>query len=334
MQKYLADAKRAIDASESKEVLLNAVNNLSHALQEVRTYSIDDIIFKRDLKSYTKYCLKVAECLTEARAKAPLASEIVDYAMVERSIPIIDQKIKTLFRDVEATAGSLCQSTKGTELEDFGKDAYESTRGLNKVDSWITADRYLEDIVPLLESHCNRLPKETQAYLKTLIDSQGAADLEQRYNTLKSVLLATLVQGENDDKRVKELEKLLDLHFKNIEFAIFNLSTSSMSARKDLYNLKGNIERLQRELEANGLNKTELAEALEEQDRAMMDRLKKMREEMLKAVRDTARLNASKRDVENIVKQLENQDLLKAKDALGIIADISSLAGMALTILL
>ena len=160
VQRYLAEAKEAIEASESREVLLEAVNNLSKALQEVRTYSIDDIILrKRDLRSYTKYCLQTAQCLREARDKAPLASKIIDYTLIEKSIPIVDQKIKALFRDVEAAAGRLCKSTKGTDLEAFGRDAYESTRGLNKVDSWIAADQYLERIVPLLKRHCNRLPK-------------------------------------------------------------------------------------------------------------------------------------------------------------------------------
>ena len=55
---------------------------------------------------------------------------------------------------------------------------------------------------------------------------------------------------------------------------------------------------------------------------------------MLKAVRDTARLNANKRDVETILNELEDRDRLKCRDVLGIIADISSLAGLAMEILL
>lgn len=335
VQKYLAEAREAIEDSERRETLLEAVNNLSKALQEVRTYSIDDIMLrKRDLKSYTKYCLQAAECLREARSKAPLASKVVDYTLVEKSIPVLDQKIKALFKDVEATAGELCKSTKGTDLEAFGRDAYESTRGLNKVESWIAADRYLEEIVPLLKGHCNRLPREAQAYLKTLVNSQDSASLEQRFDTLKSVLLASLVQGENDDRLVKELKELLDLHLQNIEFAILNLNTSSGNARKDLYNLKNQIDRLQKEIESQGLAKKELAEALDEKDQAMIDRLEKMREKMLRAVRETTQLNASKRDVETILKELDNQDLLKKRDALRIIADLSSLAGMALALFL
>jgi len=335
VQKYLAEAKMAIKASESREVLLEAVNNLSKALQEVRAYSVDDILLRRrDLKSYTKYCLQTAECLREARSKAPLASKVVDYTLVEKSIPVLDQKIKALFKDVEATAGDLCKSTRGTNLEAFGRDVYESTRGLNEVESWIAADRYLEEIVPLLKGHCNRLPIEAQACLRVLVDSQDSASLEQRFDTLKSVLLASLVQGENDDRLVKELKELLDLHLQNIEFAILNLNTSSGNARKDLYNLKNQIDRLQKEIESQGLAKKELAEALDEKDQAMIDRLEKMREKMLRAVRETTQLNASKRDVETILKELDNQDLLKKRDALGIIADLSSLAGMALALFL
>ena len=59
-----------------------------------------------------------------------------------------------------------------------------------------------------------------------------------------------------------------------------------------------------------------------------------MREKMLKTVRETTQLNASKRDVEAILKELEGQDKLKKRDVLGIIADLSSLAGIALSILL
>ncbi|HQN31206.1 MAG TPA: hypothetical protein PKX20_08760 [Methanothrix soehngenii] len=335
VQRYLAEAKKAIEASESREVLLEAVNNLSKALQEVRTYSIDDIILrKRDLKSYTKYCLQTAECLREARDKAPMASKIIDYTLIEKSIPIVDQKIKAAFKDVEAAARRLCKSTKGTDLESFGRDAYESTRGLNKVESWIAADQYLERIVPLLRRHCSRLPKEAQEHLKTLVDSQDSAKLEQRLYTLESVLLASLVQGENDDRRVIELKGLLDLRLQGIEFAIINMKDSSGNARKELYSLKNQIDGLQREIESQGLGKKELSESLEERDRAMIDRLNKMRGDMIKAVRDTARLNASKRDVEAILKEIDNQDRPKKRDVLGIITDISSLAGMALEILL
>jgi len=66
----------------------------------------------------------------------------------------------------------------------------------------------------------------------------------------------------------------------------------------------------------------------------MIDRLEMMREKMLRAVRETTQLNASKRDAEDILKKLKDQDRLKKRDLLGIIADLSSLAGLALAALL
>ena len=63
----------------------------------------------------------------------------------------------------------------------------------------------------------------------------------------------------------------------------------------------------------------------------MIERLEKMREKMMRAAMETTQLNASKRDVETILKELEGQDKLKKRDVLGIIADLSSLAGMALS---
>jgi len=259
---------------------------------------------------------------------------MVDFTLVEKSIPILDRKIKALFSDVEATAGKLCKSSKGTELEAFGKDACKSTRGLGKADSWISADRYLEDIVPLLKRHCNLLPHEAQEHLKALVETQDSANIELRYQTLMSVLTAALVQAENDSKRVRELERLQELYFKNIEFGILNLIASSSNARKDLYALKNQVDELQKLIETQGLGRKAADGAAEERDRAMIERLDKMRAEMIEAVRETAQLNADKKDVEAILKKIADQDKLKARDKLGIIADISSLAEMALTILL
>ncbi len=133
---------------------------------------------------------------------------------------------------------------------------------------------------------------------------------------------------------MKELKELLDLRLQNIEFAILNLNTSSGNARKDLYDLKIRIEGLQKEIESQGLAKKDLAEALDKKDQAMIERLEKMREKMLWAVRETTQLNASKRDAEDILKKLKDQDRLKKRDLLGIIADLSSLAGLALAALL
>ncbi len=181
-----------------EEILLEAVDNLSKALWEVKTYTVEDMISrKQDLKAYTRYCFQAVDCLERVRGRAPFASKVVDAAMVERGIPIIDDKIKTIFKDVEDAARKLCKSSKGTALEDFGKLTYDATKGLKDISSPIAADRYLLEIVPLLKLHCKKFPKEAQEYLETLalLESQDTATLEQRFETLKLVLLTSLFIG-------------------------------------------------------------------------------------------------------------------------------------------
>ncbi|NPV63647.1 MAG: hypothetical protein HPY61_13670, partial [Methanotrichaceae archaeon] len=332
IQKYLAEAKNAASNSRSRRALLEAVENLAQALQEVRSYTLDDIVScKRDLKAYTRYCFKAAECLKDVREDAPFASKIVDAVMVDKSLPILDRRIKALFQEVEEATGRLCKNSKGTELEEFGRSAYESTKGLNEVKSPIAAERHLEDLVPLLKANCNRLPKDAQDYLRSLIESMDSAPLEQRFGILKEVLWATLVQGGNDDDRAKERKELLGL-IRNLDHSILTLKMSAGLARKDLFDLKTQIDSFQKRAEAEGLNEDDLNSILEEKDRAMIKSLEKTRDELLREVKSSAQRQASREDAnaKMILERLEKQERMKAKDYLGIQSDISSIAGLAL----
>jgi len=71
------------------------------------------------------------------------------------------------------------------------------------------------------------------------------APLEQRFQTLKLVLTAILVQGGNDDDRRKEREELKGL-IQNLNRDILTLKMSSGLARKDLFELKIKIDDLKK----------------------------------------------------------------------------------------
>jgi len=240
--------------------------------------------------------------------------------MVEKSLPILDKKIKALFREVEETTGKLRKNYEGTELEELGRSAYESARGLSDVKSPIAAERHLEDLVPLLKAHCSRLPKDAQEYLVSLIESMDSAPLEQRFETLKLLLTATLVQSGNDDDRAKEREELLGL-IRNLEHSISILKASSGLTRKDLFELKTQIDNFQKRAEAEGLNKNELNSILDEKDRAVIENLEKTRDELLREVKSSAQRQASREDAnaKMILEKLEKREQMKAKDYLGIL---------------
>jgi HEAT repeat protein len=197
IKKFLAEARVAVEESESRYALLDIVENLSNALQEVESYTVEDIVLKkRDLKTYTRYCFQVIKCMKTVQEKAPFAIRIIDTIAVEKSLFILSAKIKNLLIEVEETARKLCQGSKGTELEALGKSTYEGTKGLGRIESLMDAERYFEDIIPILQAHCGLLPEASRAYFGNLINLLETASLEQRFQTLKAVLLAALVNGE------------------------------------------------------------------------------------------------------------------------------------------
>jgi len=327
VQRYLAEAKQAASDSKSRAALLEAVDNLAQALREVRSYTLDDIIScRRDLKSYTRYCFKAAECLEEVRADAPFASKMVDAVMIEKSLPILDDKIKALFREVEDKTGKLCKNSKGTDLEELGRSIYESAKGLSDVKSLIAAERHLEDLVPLLKAHCSRLPESAQTYLRSLIESMDTAPLEQRFETLKLVLTAALVQGGNDDSRRKEREELKGL-IQNLNNDILTLKMSSGLARKDLYELKIKIDDLKdRAKQSEALHREKVS--LTQEDRAIIASLEKTREDLLQEIKK----QATKEDVTKILEEIRKIERSGNRELLSLLSDISGLIGFALEI--
>jgi len=90
VQKYLTEAKKAVEGSESKEKLLEAVENLGNALKKAQKarYFTD---LKSDLNAYRRYCDRACELLDTTEDKAPGASRLI-----RKGLPIIDEKIKEI----------------------------------------------------------------------------------------------------------------------------------------------------------------------------------------------------------------------------------------------
>lgn len=324
VEKFLAEAKQAASDSRSRAALLEAVENLAQALQEVRSYTFDDIIScRRDLKSYTRYCFKAAECLEEVRGQAPFASKMVDAVMVEKSLPIIDDKIKALFREVEEKTGKLCKNSKGTDLEELGRSVYESTKGLSKTTNPIAAEQYLDRLIPLLRLHCSRLPIDAQTHLKSLVESMDSATLEQRFQTLELVLTASLVQVGNDDDRRKEREELKGL-IQNLNRDILTLKMSSGLARKDLFELKIKIDDIKKIAEqSEALHKEKVG--LTQEDRAIIVSFK---DDLLQKLEEQATKEDATKTL--ILEEIKKKGQSGNRELLSLLSDISGLIGFAL----
>ncbi len=69
VQKYIAEAKSVVEGSESKEKLLEAVENLGNALKEAqKARDFNDV--RSDLNAYRRYCERAFELLDTMEEKA------------------------------------------------------------------------------------------------------------------------------------------------------------------------------------------------------------------------------------------------------------------------
>lgn len=326
IQRYLTEAKEAVKGSESRELLLEAVENLSKALQEVRSYKIEEIIQRT--KAYTKYCIKASKCLNEVKVEAPYASKAVDAVMIEIGIPILDDKIKDLFKEVEEAAKSYCKKSKGTSREAVARSIYKNAVGLSQTKSQIDAELYTRDeTVPLLKANINRLPRQSRGNLRIQMKSMRTATLEKKLKIINSVLQAALLQGENDELRLEEYKKILDA-IQSMDFSLSKrLSLSSTELGQSLSKLQTDINSLNRKLESEGQSQEKLIQSLKEKDPNELERLENLRKDLLQAIADLAESN------KGITKEVQSLRLPEWRDNLSLVSDLYTLASIGLDIL-
>ena len=127
VQNYLSEAKSAVGGSESKEQLIEAVENLGNALKEVQNLNEKDFIsVKCDLNAYRRYCERVADILEDTEEIAPGASKLI-----RKGLPIIDDRIKGKIAEIQRRSKEIYKSTKDTPLMDFGQRTCRQTHELS-----------------------------------------------------------------------------------------------------------------------------------------------------------------------------------------------------------
>ena len=151
IEKNLEEAKQAVEGSESKEKLLEAVENLANALQEAQKLrGLDEI--KTDLNAYRRYCDRTVEVLNETEGKAPGAAKLV-----RRGLPIIDKRIKEIIAEIQEKTTVLCKETKDSPLEDIGKEVNKIGQNLLRVRDPIGLEKSVNNLEIALSDICNRM---------------------------------------------------------------------------------------------------------------------------------------------------------------------------------
>ena len=161
VQKYLAEAKEAVGGSKNKKLLIEAIENLAKALEEVQNmWSIGLEAKKEELNFYRKYCEQASELMNETQEAAPYATIVM-----RKGLPIFDRKLKSLLEEIQEKARIACQESKGTDSEEI---ACAVSREIQKweIGSQEEMTWYVENLIFTLESSVPKAPENKSIFDK------------------------------------------------------------------------------------------------------------------------------------------------------------------------
>ena len=153
VKKSIKEAKKAVWGSESKEKLLEAIENLSNALTEAQKAGKIGLEAKQsDLKAWKSYCDKTEAILKTTQDNAPVATR-----MLEKCMPIVGQRIDEIIDEIREKAKSLLEATENTGTP------YESPSAKIERCSQQLSDTDIEkskNLIPHITKNLNELCKQ------------------------------------------------------------------------------------------------------------------------------------------------------------------------------
>jgi len=184
VEKYLAEAKSASEGSENKETLLEAVVNLANALSEAQKVT-DFNTMKSDLNAYRQYCDRAADLIGAAERGTPGAARVL-----RRGLPIIDDRIKEIIREIQEKAEAVCIETQGTgtPYEPLGIEVNKWAGELSDRD-YLRNEKNVSRIINSLGEFCNLLPEGEKEYpCKIVEEIREESELEDKLSGIPIVL--------------------------------------------------------------------------------------------------------------------------------------------------
>ena len=167
VKRYLDEAKSVVGGSDSKAELIEAVENLAKALQdlkELKSRSIEEI--SNELNTYRWYCDKAAEHMNAAEDKAPGAVELM-----RKCNPLLEERIQATIEEIQERARQICRVTRGTgtEYEALGAEIQRAASVLSTGDLAKT-QRCSSRIVLQLKKLCKMLPDVEKASVCDVVE--------------------------------------------------------------------------------------------------------------------------------------------------------------------
>ena len=204
VKKSIEEAKEAAEGSESKEKLLDAIENLSNALTEAqKPKGFEEI--KGDLKAYMRYCNRASDLLGEIEGDAPGAT-----GLIRKGLPIIDQNIKDILAEIKKKTDDFCKETRDTPNEDIGTEIHKIGKELSNVRDPIGLEKSVDNLQMQLSEVCNRMPLENKVEACKLLEkAKNEQFVEDKLNLLNIVIgkVSLIVPVEQTDKTPEPLKK-------------------------------------------------------------------------------------------------------------------------------
>jgi HEAT repeat protein len=215
VQKYIAEAKSAVAGSESKEKLLEAVENLGNALKEVQK-ARDFNEIKSDLNAYRRYCNRACELLDTAEEKVPGASRLI-----RKGLPIIDAKIKTIIAEIQEKARALCRQTKGTEYKEIGQQVNNVGLELTKIRDPIGLEKGVNNMLIPLSAMCEKMPKREKGEACELLEKiKQEQYVEDKLPLINMFLSKISTQMNKDLKKEKSMTAIKINKSKSVQIGV------------------------------------------------------------------------------------------------------------------
>ena len=198
VQKYLDEAKSAVEGSHSKEKLLEAVKNLGNALKEVQNLKEKDFNgLKCDFNAYRNYCERAAEMLDEVEGKTPSVARVL-----RKGIPLINERIKVILAEIQEKAKALCENAKDTSFENLGQEINRAGQCLAQIRDPLSLEKRVHAMQTALSAICARMPAEERGDACELLnranDEQYIEDKLEMINMVLSKIPSQISGNKNN----------------------------------------------------------------------------------------------------------------------------------------
>ncbi len=222
VKKNLEEAKSAVKSfdiisflsSESKEKLLEAIENLYNALKETQKAMEMSLEGRKcELNAYRRYCDRAAELLETTDKKAPRATRLI-----RRGLPIIDERIKGIISEIQEKSKTLCKQTKGTPLEDLGKEVNRHGQALLHIRDPIGLEKGISYMQITLSAICAKMPEEERGEACGLLKKVNEELYIEDKVYLINIILGKVSTQINISQRLltdfERLRSLIEEHYK------------------------------------------------------------------------------------------------------------------------